>query len=165
MRRRKQLPVDYPASLLLRRKRQWIRRRFLLLIPPVTILFEAAGRAVVGSRHDHSGTPPREELIARLRRAQDLGADLPKLAVTPRSPADVLTLLSATEEMARRWADRPIITMSMAADGVVSRLCGEIFGSAMTFGAAGQTSAPGQLPVEELRLVLDILHRSRPASG
>ena len=125
----------------------------------------AAGRAVVVSSHDHSGTPPREELIARLRRAQDLGADLPKLAVTPRSPADVLTLLSATEEMARRWADRPIITMSMAADGVVSRLCGEIYGSAMTFGAAGQTSAPGQLPVEELRLVLDILHRSRPASG
>ena len=134
-------------------------------VRPIIAAAHAAGRAVVGSSHDHSGTPPREELIARLRRAQDLGADLPKLAVTPRSPADVLTLLSATEEMARRWADRPIITMSMAADGVVSRLCGEIFGSAMTFGAAGQTSAPGQLPVEELRLVLDIRHRSRPASG
>ncbi len=120
----------------------------------------AAGKAVVGSSHDHSGTPPREELIARLRRAQDLGADLPKLAVTPRSRADVLTLLSATEEMSRRWADRPIITMSMAAGGVISRLCGEVFGSAMTFGAAGQTSAPGQIPVEELRRVLDILHRS-----
>lgn len=121
----------------------------------------AAGTAVVGSSHDHSATPPREELIARLRRAQELGADLPKLAVMPQSPADVLTLLSATEEMARRWADRPIITMSMAGGGVISRLCGEVFGSAMTFGAAGRTSAPGQIPVEELRLVLDILHRTR----
>lgn len=120
----------------------------------------AAGKAVVGSSHDHSGTPPREELIARLRRAQELGADLPKLAVMPRSPADVLTLLSATEEMARRWADRPIITMSMAADGVVSRLCGEVFGSAMTFGTVGRASAPGQIPAEELRVVLEIVHRA-----
>ncbi len=78
----------------------------------------------------------------------------------PRSRADVLTLLSATEEMARRWADRPIITMSMGGDGVVSRLCGEVFGSAMTFGTAGQASAPGQIPVEELRVVLNILHRA-----
>lgn len=120
----------------------------------------AAGKAVVGSSHDHAGTPPREELIARLRRAQDLGADLPKLAVMPRSRADVLTLLSATEEMARRWADRPIITISMAGGGAISRLCGEVFGSALTFGTAGQASAPGQIPVEELRCVLDILHRS-----
>ena len=118
-----------------------------------------AGKAVVGSSHDHAGTPPREELIARLRRAQDLGADLPKLAVMPRSRADVLTLLSATEEMARRWADRPIITMSMAGLGAVSRLCGEAFGSAMTFAAAGETSAPGQLPLEELRPALELLHR------
>lgn len=120
----------------------------------------AAGKAVVGSSHDHAGTPPREELIARLCRAQDLGADLPKLAVMPRSPADVLALLGATEEMARRWADRPIITMSMAAGGVVSRLCGEVFGSAMTFGTAGRASAPGQIPAEELRAVLEIVHRA-----
>jgi len=125
----------------------------------------AAGKVVVGSSHDHSSTPPCEELISRLRRAQDLGADLPKLAVMPQSRADVLTLLAATEEMSRRWADRPIITMSMAGDGVVSRLCGEVFGSAMTFGAAGQVSAPGQLPVEELRCVLDILHRALRGSG
>lgn len=120
----------------------------------------AAGKVVVGSSHDHAGTPPQAELIARLRRAQDLGADLPKLAVMPRSRADVLTLLSASEEMVRLWADRPIITMSMAGEGAVSRLCGEVFGSAMTFGTAGQASAPGQVPVEELRLVLDVLHRS-----
>lgn len=28
----------------------------------------------------------------------------------------------------------------------------------MTFGAVGQVSAPGQIPVEQLRQVLDILH-------
>lgn len=130
------------------------------LVREVIAAAHAAGAAVVGSSHDHEKTPPREELVARLRRAQELGADLPKLAVTPRSRADVLALLSATEEMSRRWADRPIITMSMGPQGTVSRLCGEVFGSAATFGTAGRASAPGQIPAAELRQALDILHRA-----
>ena len=72
---------------------------------------------------------------------------------------DVQQLLDATQEMSGKYADRPIITMSMGA-GVVSRLCGEYFGSAMTFGAVGQVSAPGQIPVEELNAAMDILHRA-----
>ena len=39
-------------------------------------------------------------------------------------------------------ADRPIITMSMAGTGLISRLCGEVFGSALTLGAAKKASAP-----------------------
>jgi 3-dehydroquinate dehydratase-1 len=130
------------------------------LVRQIIDAVHAAGGAVVGSSHDHCGTPPREELTARLCRAQELGADLPKLAVTPQSPDDVLTLLDATQEMVRRRAGQPVITMSMGPLGTVSRLCGEVFGSAMTFGSAGQASAPGQIPAEELRQVLDILHRA-----
>ncbi|MNJ04023.1 3-dehydroquinate dehydratase [compost metagenome] len=50
--------------------------------------------------------------------------------------------------------------MSMAGYGVVSRLAGEIFGSALTFGAAHQPSAPGQVAAAELRKVLELLHGS-----
>lgn len=74
---------------------------------------------------------------------QDMNADIPKIAVMPQNRKDVLTLLAATEEMATNYADRPIITMSMAGTGVISRLCGEVFGSSMTFGAAKKASAPG----------------------
>ena len=109
----------------------------------------AAGKAVVGSNHDFGGTPDKADLLFRLRKMQELGADIPKIAVMPRCPGDVIALLDATQEMSGKYADRPIITMSMGA-GVVSRLCGEYFGSAMTFGAVGQVSAPGQIPVEEL---------------
>ena len=119
-----------------------------------------AGRIVVGSNHDFQRTPSQADLIFRLRKMQDMGADIPKIAVMPRSAGDVLTLLSATEEMTRCYADRPIITMSMSSQGVVSRLCGEVFGSSMTFGAVGQVSAPGQIPVDQLRQVLEILHGS-----
>ena len=115
---------------------------------------------VIGSNHDFEKTPSKEEIIRRLQKIQELEVDLPKIAVMPRKKEDVLTLLAATEEMNRKYADRPIITMSMAGDGVISRLCGEVFGSALTFGAAGQASAPGQIGVKELRQILTILHES-----
>lgn len=120
----------------------------------------AAGVKVVGSNHDFHKTPSQADLVYRLRKMQDMGADLPKIAVMPQSKADVLTLLSATEEMSRCYADRPIITMSMSATGVLSRLCGEVFGSAMTFGMVGRASAPGQIPVEQLNTATEIIHNA-----
>lgn len=120
----------------------------------------AAGKVVVGSNHDFHKTPSQSDLIYRLRKMQDMGADIPKIAVMPQNKADVLTLLAATEEMYRCYADRPIITMSMSATGVISRLCGEVFGSSMTFGAVGQVSAPGQIPVEQLNAATEIIHNA-----
>ncbi|WP_078577894.1 type I 3-dehydroquinate dehydratase [Salipaludibacillus agaradhaerens] len=114
---------------------------------------------VIMSNHDFDKTPSKEEIINRLRRAQELGGDLPKIAVMPNCSEDVLTLLDATITMHEKYADRPIITMAMAGKGVVSRLSGEIFGSAVTFGAAKTASAPGQIAVNELRQTLNLLHR------
>ncbi len=115
---------------------------------------------VVASNHDFHATPDKEEIVSRLRKMQELGADIPKIAVMPQNKKDVLTLLAATEEMATEYADRPIITMSMSGTGVISRLCGEVFGSALTFGAVGKASAPGQMGAEELATVLELLHKS-----
>lgn len=118
------------------------------------------GVYVIISNHDFHQTPVKEEIIHRLKRAQQLGADLPKIAVMPKNAGDVLTLLNATWEMKEKYADRPIITMSMSGIGVISRLAGEVFGSALTFGAAKKASAPGQVAVSELKQTLDLLHRS-----
>lgn len=115
---------------------------------------------VVASNHDFFQTPDQQEIVRRLKKMQELGADIPKIAVMPQSKKDVLTLLAATEEMYSEYADRPIITMSMAGTGVISRLCGEVFGSALTFGAAGKASAPGQMGVRDLHTVLELLHQS-----
>lgn len=126
-------------------------------------IIEAAhkgGVFVVASNHDFHKTPEKEELVSRLRKMQDLGADIPKIAVMPQNKKDVLTLLSATEEMATEYADRPIITMSMSATGLISRLCGEVFGSALTFGAVGKVSAPGQMNAADLNQILKLIHES-----
>ena len=111
----------------------------------------AAGVKVVASNHDFFKTPAKADIIYRLRKMQDMNADIPKIAVMPQNKKDVLTLLAATEEMT---------TMSMAGTGVISRLCGEVFGSSMTFGAAKKASAPGQMGVNDLSTVLDLLHKA-----
>lgn len=120
----------------------------------------AAGVKVIASNHDFFKTPEKDDIIARLRKMQELNADIPKIAVMPQNKKDVLTLLAATEEMVSQYADRPIITMSMAGTGVISRLCGEVFGSALTFGAAKKASAPGQMGVKDLSTVLELLHNA-----
>lgn len=119
-----------------------------------------SGVVVVASNHDFEKTPEKDEIVRRLRKMQELGADIPKIAVMPQSRKDVLTLLSATEEMASEYADRPIITMSMSATGLISRLCGECFGSALTFGAVGKASAPGQMNASDLSEILNLIHTS-----
>jgi 3-dehydroquinate dehydratase-1 len=116
------------------------------------------GVFVIISNHDFDKTPSKEEIVGRLRKAQELGGDLPKIAVMPKSAADVLTLLDATNIMKELYDDTPVITMSMDGLGVISRLAGEIFGSALTFGAAKKASAPGQIAVTELKEFLDLLH-------
>lgn len=117
----------------------------------------ALGVKVVMSSHDFEKTPPSEEITARLGRMAELGADVLKAAVMPKDRRDVLELLLATEEASRRF-EQPLITMAMGGLGVITRVAGETFGSAVTFGSAGTASAPGQMDVGRLRDVLDALH-------
>ena len=118
------------------------------------------GVKVVASNHDFHKTPDKDEIVSRLRKMQDLGADIPKIAVMPQNKKDVLTLLSATEEMATEYADRPIITMSMSGTGVISRLCGECSVRRLHSALVGKASAPGQMGAEDLQTVLTLLHKS-----
>ncbi len=117
------------------------------------------GIKVVGSNHDFTKTPDKDEIIRRLCYMQSIGVDIPKIAVMPQNKRDVLALLSATEEMVSEYADRPIVTMSMSGIGTVSRIAGEIFGSSITFGALEKASAPGQIRVQELKNILEIVHK------
>lgn len=111
------------------------------------------------SNHDFFKTPSGNEIFSRLKQMEEAGADIAKIAVMPESTEDVLTLLSATCK-AKKELTCPVITMSMAGTGLISRLSGEVFGSCLTFGAAGNISAPGQIDALKLRSVLHILHEN-----
>ncbi len=116
------------------------------------------GVGVILSNHFFTRTPSQEELVDILREEQNHGADIAKLAVMPNSSEDVLTLLNATNQMDTQYAEIPLITMSMGQLGICSRICGGVFGSALTFGAGKNISAPGQIGVQELRRCLQQVH-------
>lgn len=112
---------------------------------------------IVGSRHNFEETPAESEIVESLCKMQELGADVAKFAVMPTCERDVLTLLSATLTMKEHHTDTPVITMSMGRLGALSRVCGTLSGSAVTFGTAGRASAPGQLPADLLKTFLESL--------
>ena len=114
----------------------------------------AEGVKVIVSNHDFEKTPPKEELIWRLREMQFINGDIGKLAVMPKRPHDVLCLLDAADQMKTLYADRPFIVMSMGDLGAISRLGGHHYGSSATFAAGSTPSAPGQLPVELMKQLL-----------
>lgn len=111
------------------------------------------GIGTVVSLHDFEKTPPEEEIFRTLEKMKKLGADLPKVAVMPESPRDVLSLLSAT--LRARETLGPVITVSMGSLGKLSRISGQIFGSCLTFGSGQSSSAPGQINAEDLQAILE----------
>lgn len=124
----------------------------------VRALSQAAAVPLIGSYHNFSETPVMAVLLERFQQAEQLGADIAKVAVMPQQPADVLRVLEATES-ANEQLQIPLISMSMAAMGVSSRLIGGQFGSCLTFATVGAASAPGQVPIGEVKTVLEVLKR------
>ena len=133
-------------------------------------LVHRAGLDVVASCHDLSGTPEEDETMDLLIDMQDDGADVVKLAATPHDAVDVARLLNATA-CAREILSVPLVTMSMGEQGAVTRVAGGVFGSALTFvlvpGPDGSwtPSAPGQLPIESVRAVHEVLGLHRGAGA
>ena len=115
------------------------------------------GVKVVASRHDFTATPDKNIIVNNLCLMQSLGADIVKFAVMPQCDRDVLTLLDATLTMKEEHNETPVITMSMSPSGVISRICGQLVGSCVTFGTAGQASAPGPIPANLLSTFLKTL--------
>lgn len=127
-----------------------------------TLVREAAhlfGIRLIGSFHDFSRTPAPERIRGEFTQAERLGADVVKVAVMPRELEDVLTLLGVTVEAARTLRI-PLITVSMGGYGSLTRLFGWVFGSCVTFAMGEKSSAPGQVPIEELKMVLDIARKA-----
>ena len=116
-------------------------------------------KVVFGSYHDIYITPTKEDMVKKMTIMHELGADLVKMVVKANSPEDTLTLLSATSEMNKR-SKCPFATMAMSNLGLITRICGEVFGSSLTYGFVKKSSARGQIPVEKLNSVLNIIHKS-----
>lgn len=114
------------------------------------------GIAVIASNHDFQKTPPKDEIVARLMEMERAGASIAKIAVMPVCEEDVLSLLGA-QLAAKTCMEIPFIAISMGKMGAISRICGERFGSCMTFGVGRKSSAPGQIDAEKLKEIQELL--------
>jgi len=113
---------------------------------------------VILSFHDFEKTPDEESILKRLIRAQHMGAHIAKTAVMPKNYADVLVLLGVTLKARTEALEIPIVAMAMGTEGVVTRLAGGLFGSDITFAIGKTSSAPGQIPIGELRQAMAALY-------
>jgi 3-dehydroquinate dehydratase-1 len=116
------------------------------------------GTRLIFSYHNFDNTPDETFIFEKLVQAQDMGADIAKVAVMPKDTRDVLVLLSATLKARTETLRIPIITMSMGPEGGVTRLAGGLFGSDLTFAIGKEASAPGQIAIGALRQAMTVLY-------
>ena len=107
---------------------------------------QSQGITVIGSRHYFDATPA--DLDAELQSMVATPVDVVKLAVMPNDSGDVQRLLDATKVANQA---NPLITMAMGELGQRSRFEGYQYGSQLTFASLGESSAPGQPSVTQLK--------------
>ena len=136
-------------------------------LPQVCAQAHALGIDVVASFHDFEATPADEVLEEVMARMAREGADLAKIAVWPTGADDVARLLGVCARATAGAGEGtglgvPVAAMSMGALGAVSRVA-PAFGSALTFAVVpdeqgqARASAPGQLPIQDVRRCLELL--------
>lgn len=108
---------------------------------------------IVMSNHDFQKTPAESEIIKRLLKQDELGADILKIAVMPQNKQDVFTLMNATLKVSQQ-SKKPLLTMSMGKLGTISRIATANMGGSFSFGMIGEASAPGQIDVTQLKQFL-----------
>ncbi len=113
------------------------------------------GVRLILSFHDFEATPGTNVLLGVIADMARQRADIAKVACMPKAPEDLLRLLEATLTARRMFPTLPMCTLSMGGLGVATRAAGCLFGSDMTFAVGQAASAPGQIPVGELRAMID----------
>ena len=103
-------------------------------------------------------TPTNEELLNILKEEQKLGADIAKFAVITKNYSDMIRVLQVVLE-AKKILDIPFVTIAMGNFGSASRPLACVLGSSMTYCAVekGKEGAPGQLPVKDTRMIIELL--------
>ncbi len=103
-----------------------------------------AGKTIVLSYHDFRRTPSTSQLERLLATAKSRGADIFKVAATPKTSADVVRLLEFTLQHRRD----NVVVIAMGTLGAISRLAFPLAGSLLTY--TNVKPSLGQIPVREL---------------
>ena len=107
------------------------------------LIAQRGGRGVVLSTHDFEGTPT--DLAAQFQAMKSSGAEIVKIAITPRKLSDCIALLDLG---AQSGGQGGLVLIAMGPYGVSTRILAGRFGSMWTY--AGCVSDVGQLTASSL---------------
>lgn len=112
------------------------------------LMTEKAGKGLIVSHHDLSGVPA--DLLGLYDSMAGAGADIVKIAVSPRSVSDVGRLMEFVRQKAS--ATVPLIAIAMGPMGLITRVVAGKYGAPFVYAAAqvGHEAAAGQITAEEM---------------
>ncbi|HII79932.1 MAG TPA: type I 3-dehydroquinate dehydratase [Methanosarcina sp.] len=115
------------------------------------------GKTVIISSHNFLKTPSLQDMKAILEEMFHAGADIAKLAVMPRSMEDTLNLLRVTLDF--KDTGKSVCTIAMGRQGKHTRVVAPLYGSVLTYASieSDAAAAPGQLPVDEVKKIMEML--------
>lgn len=115
-----------------------------------------AGVLLVGSSHEFGEIGDMQRAAQWLKRQEALGADVCKAAVMTRTNAEAFALAQVYAGVYEQLRI-PMIAIAMGPAGIMTRVGAACMGSCLTFGTAGEASAPGQIDAKKLRTALEIV--------
>ena len=115
-------------------------------------IISRVSRPAILSYHDFQGMPKIDEIALILERMRAAGAAIAKIAVTPGSLKDGLDLLGFLLS-----ADMPVSLVAMGDLGRHLRAVAPLYGSALVYAYVIESTAPGQMSLEELSAARELL--------
>jgi 3-dehydroquinate dehydratase-1 len=102
-------------------------------------------KRVIVSYHDFKTTPRRGTLVNTINEARRSGADIVKIAALVKKQAELKRLAGLLLE------GDDLIVIAMGSYGKASRVFFPILGSLITYASLTRSTAPGQLPVRDIK--------------
>ncbi len=103
------------------------------------------GKTIIVSEHDFNKTPGISKLSETADTANNLGADIIKIATTAHCREDVTRLLLFAKER-----NENLVVIAMGEIGKVTRVVAPFFGSLFTYAFLSKCVAPGQFSLEQM---------------
>ena len=111
---------------------------------------------LVLSYHNFQETP--ENMMEILSELTSLSPKLVKVSVMAHNEQEVLDLMNYTRGFKTLNPEQDYVTISMGKVGKISRLTADLTGSSWSYASVGEESAPGQIPLDNMRRIRELLN-------
>lgn len=113
------------------------------------------GCSVIVSYHDFNKTPSLKELNSLMCKQIDKGADIGKLVFMPKKIEDCHNMLELM--LQAKNESFPLVAFCMGELGKFTRIASLKYGSPLMYASVNEAAAPGQIDVEKLKEIFEVL--------